>query len=140
MKVPRATTEINAPPETVWRILTDAPHYADWDPGIIRLEGKIGLGEQIAAHTKASPDRAFKVTVSEIEPPRRMVWRSGMPLGLFQGVRTYTLDPLPDGRTRFTVQEVFSGLLLPLIGRSIPDLDPVFAGFAAGLKAQAERA
>ena len=38
-----ATTEINAAPETIWRIVTDAAKYPDWDPGIIRIEGAAQL-------------------------------------------------------------------------------------------------
>ena len=40
---------------------------------------------------------------------------------------------------RFEMQEEFTGLLAPLITRSIPDLQPVFDEFARCLKAAAER-
>ena len=138
MKVFTATTEIQAAPETIWRILTDAPHYPEWDPGMIRIEGTIAPGEQLTIYTKAAPERAFKPSVVEFQPNRKMVWRSGMPLGLFQGARTFTLEP-SGNRVKFTLREEFSGLLLPMIGRSIPDLSPVFAAFAAALKQRAER-
>ena len=60
-----------------------------------------------------------------------------MPLGLFKGVRTFSLTP--DGTTtRFSMREEYSGPLLPLIWRSMPDLGPSFQQFARGLKAQAE--
>jgi hypothetical protein len=36
------------------------------------------------------------------------------------------------------MQERFTGLLAPLIGRSIPDLQPSFDAFAADLKRWAE--
>lgn len=139
MKVFMATTEILAAPETIWRILTDAPNYPEWDPGIIRIEGRIAPGEQLTIYTKAAPERAFKPSVVEFQPNRRMVWRSGMPLGLFQGARTFTLEPSSSNRVKFTLREEFSGLMLPMIGRSIPDLSPVFAAFAAALKQRAER-
>ena len=61
-----------------------------------------------------------------------------MPLGLFRGVRTYTVAA-PGAETLFTMLEEFSGPLLPLIGRSMPDLGPSFEQFARGLKAEAER-
>ena len=41
------TTTINALPETIWKILTDANGYPDWDPGIDRIEGHIALGEKV---------------------------------------------------------------------------------------------
>jgi len=34
----------------------------------------------------------------------------------------------------------YDGLLLPMIGKSIPDLNPVFAAFVAALKKRAESA
>jgi hypothetical protein len=130
--------DINATPEKVWQILTDAPSYPQWDPGILRLEGKVAPGEKITAYTKAMPDRAFPVTVTTFEPGKRMVWEGGMPLGLFKGVRTFTIDPLGGGKVRFSVREEFTGLLLPLIGRTLPDLNKTFQEFSAGLKRYAE--
>jgi hypothetical protein len=66
-----------------------------------------------------------------------MTWSGGMPLGLFRGVRTFTLAD-ERGATRFTMREVYSGPLASLIGRSIPDLGPSFTQFATGLKIRAE--
>jgi hypothetical protein len=61
-----------------------------------------------------------------------------MPLGLFRGVRTFTLTPVPGGATAFAMREVFSGPLLGLIKRSMPDLQPSFDEFARSLKLRAE--
>jgi hypothetical protein len=63
-----------------------------------------------------------------------------MPLGLFTGIRTFTLVPLTDGTVEFTVREAFSGPILPLIGGSLPDMTEPFAAFVAGLKKRAEAA
>jgi hypothetical protein len=62
-----------------------------------------------------------------------------MPLGLFKGVRTFALVPDGNGSTRFTVREEYTGPLLRMIWRSMPDLGPSFSRFADGLKARAER-
>jgi hypothetical protein len=140
MKMSSVTTEINASPEKIWGILTDASKYTDWDPGMISLTGKIAPSEKITIYAKISPKRAFKVTVSEFNVNRKMVWSSGMPLGLFKGVRTFTLEPLQNGQVRFSLQEVFSGPMLTMIGSSIPDMNPTFAEFAAALKKRAEGA
>ena len=69
-----------------------------------------------------------------------MVLTGGMPLGLFKGVRTYSLTPLDGGNTRFTMHEQYSGLLSPLMTRMIPDMQASFEQFANGLKAKAESA
>lgn len=135
-----ATTTINASPDVIWRILTDAPGYPRWDPGIDRIEGTIAPGKSIKAFTKRDPKRAFPAKVSDFVPGRGMTWSGGMPLGLFKGVRTFTLTPQADGSVEFTLREVYSGPLLPLFARSIPDLTRTFEEFAAGLKAFAEQA
>ena len=134
------TKTIQATPDAIWEILTDASGYTDWDPNMTKLEGTIAPGEQIKVYTTLSPDRTFPVKVTEFVPGEKMVWASGMPLGLFKGVRTFTLTPQDGGGTEFSMREVFSGLLLPLIGRSIPDMAESFEQFAAGLKSRAESA
>ena len=133
-----ATTTINASTDVIWAILTDAAHYPEWDPGIERIEGAIEPGNKLTIYTKLSPGRAFPVTVSDFASRQSMTWSSGMPLGLLKGERTFTLAQQAGGSVKFTVREVFGGLLLPLMGRSLPDLTSTFEEFVAGLKKRAE--
>jgi hypothetical protein len=133
-----AGADIRADADTVWRILSDAAGYPTWDSGVERVEGRIGPGEKIKVVSEANPGRAFPVEVTEFSPGRSMTWSGGMPLGLFRGVRTFGLTPRDGGGTRFTMREEYSGPLLPLIWRTMPDLGPSFRQFAAGLKARAE--
>jgi hypothetical protein len=138
MKEYSATTTIEASPEAIWAIITDAPSFPEWDPVAERIEGRIAPGETIKAYTKLSPGRAFPAKVTEFEPGRKMVWSGGMPLGLFKGVRTFTLEPQGATSTKFTIREVFSGPLLPLFGGSLPDMTIPFQQFVEGLKKRAE--
>ena len=130
---------IQAAPETIWQILTDAVAYPSWNTTVAKVEGRIALGETITVHAKLVPGRAFPVKVVVFDAPRRMVWRSSMPLGLFKGERTYDLRSLGASEVEFSMRESFTGFLAPLIGKSIPDLQPAFNEFAACLKARAER-
>ena len=139
MKTFSTVSVIRAAPEAIWQILTDASGYPSWNTTVAKVEGRIALGETITVHVNAAPGRAFPVKVVVFESPRRMVWRGGMPLGLFKGERTYELRSLGAGEVEFSMRESFTGLLAPLIGRSIPDLQPAFVAFAACLKARAER-
>ena len=139
MKSYESSASIKAPPDAVWKLLTDAGGYTEWDSGVVRVEGEIAPGEKIKVLSEANPDRAFPVKVTEFEPAERMVWSGGMPLGLFKGVRTFTLAPGANGATEFRMREEYTGPLLPLIWRSMPDLGPSFEQFAKGLKAQAEK-
>ena len=138
MKSFRATVAIEASAETIWAVLTDAARYPEWNSTVDRVDGRIAPGEKITVYPKISGGRAFPVKVSAFEPQRRMVWTGGMPLGLFKGERTFQLTPR-NGAVEFDMHEVFSGLMAPLIGQSIPNLQPAFDEFAQCLKKKAER-
>ncbi len=138
MKSFATTTRINAAPAVVWDLLVDAPGYPRWNSTVDRLDGSIVLGSKVTVYAKASPGRAFPLTVTALELNRRLVFSGGMPLGLFTGTRTYTLVPQGAATTEFTMHEGFTGLLAPLITRSIPDLQPAFDQFAADLKHASE--
>jgi hypothetical protein len=137
----RASATIDADPDRIWAILTDAGAYTEWDNGVVRIDGTIAPGERIKLYSELDPKRAHAIRVVGFEPGRQMTWKGGMPLGLFKGVRTFDLTPeAGGGATRFTMEERFSGPLLPLIGRSLPDFGPSFEKFAGGLKRRAEGA
>jgi len=137
MRSYESSTTIDAPPELVWAILMNVATYPDWDSGVERVEGTVAHGEKIKVYSEVSPGRAFPVTVSLSEGERRMIWRGGMPLGLFKGVRTFQLQAAGAG-TEFAMREEFSGPMLPLIWRSMPDLQPSFDQFTSGLKRRSE--
>ena len=44
MKSFDASSIINAAPDRIWAILTDGPHYPDWDSGVLSVDGTIALG------------------------------------------------------------------------------------------------
>ncbi|MEL7433408.1 MAG: SRPBCC domain-containing protein [Chloroflexota bacterium] len=138
MKHFTATIDIDAPPSTVWQILTTGDQYTAWDPHMISLDGTIAPGEKLTVLTKLAPDRAFTPIVSEFDAPRKIFWSSKMPLGLFSGIRTFELEALEDNKTRFTHTEEFRGILMPVFGATIPDMNPVFADFTQALKSRAE--
>jgi hypothetical protein len=128
---------IAASAEKVWSVMTDARTLQNGDFGITRIEGEIKPGGKIKLWSEVNPGRGFPLKVTEWIPGSQMTWEGGMPLGLFKGVRRYTLAPAPGGVT-FHMQEVYSGLLSGLITKSIPDLGPSFEKFANGLKAASE--
>jgi uncharacterized protein YndB with AHSA1/START domain len=138
MKGFAVTTSIHATPERIWALLTNAPGYPRWNNTVTRIEGKIAPNERIKIHAKISPGHAFRVMVTKFAPPHRMVWTGGMPLGLFKGERTFALQPEPNGVVEFSMREEYTGLMAPLICRSIPDLQPAFDEFASCLKLAAE--
>jgi hypothetical protein len=137
MRSYEAGAVIDADPADVWKVLVDGSSYPSWDSGVERVDGTIGPGEKITVHSSVSPGRAFPVRVTGFSVDRGMTWSGGLPLGLFRGVRTFRLEPR-DGGTAFTVREEYTGPMLPLIWRSMPDLGPSFTRFADGLKKRVE--
>ena len=138
MKKYSAATTIQASAEKIWGILSDSSGYPAWDLSMDHIEGNLALGETVKFFTKLSA-QAFPVKVTAFEPGRKMVLTGGMPLGLFKSERTHTLTPNKDGSITFHTEEIFSGLLLPVFGKNIPDLTENFKNFAAALKKQAEK-
>ncbi|MDB5328225.1 MAG: hypothetical protein JWM57_3794 [Phycisphaerales bacterium] len=138
MKSFQVAITIRATPERVWQILTDGASWPAWNPTVEKVDRPIIGGSKLKVFTKLTPGRAFPVRVSEFSPPHRMVWTGGMPLGLFKGERIYTLTPTGAG-TEFSMRETFTGLMAPLICKSIPDLQPSFNEFAAALQRHVEQ-
>jgi hypothetical protein len=138
MRAYESSARINASPERVWSVLSDGAHWADWESGVERVEGRISKSAKLKIFSEASPGRAFPLRVVDVEPSRGMTFAGGMPLGLFRGVRRYTLTPVSGSVTEFRMREEYTGPLLPLIWRSIPDLQPSFDKFATGLKKRVE--
>lgn len=130
---------INAPPERVWEILTDAAGYAEWNPEIVGLEGRMALDERIVARVRLGDGavRRVPMRVTRFETPTRMEWVGGLPLGLFVGRRTFTVTPRA-GRSEFRLHLEMTGLLSPLISRSVGDRQPEVDSFSAALKKRAE--
>ncbi|MEO1353419.1 MAG: SRPBCC domain-containing protein [Cyanobacteria bacterium J06635_15] len=139
MKTYSVTQTINADAAIIWSILIDGSKYPEWNESVEKIDGNIGPNEAITVHAKNS-QQAFPVKVVEFVPSQKMVWRGGMPLGLFTGTRTFTLSSDRGESVEFHMQEDFTGLMAPLITRSIPDLTPAFEQFAMGLKHKAESA
>jgi hypothetical protein len=129
----KATAVIQRPAADIWPILTNTGAYPEWDPFCDKIDGTVALGAKLKAFSKLSPGRGFKVKVTELAENQRMTWSGGMPFGLFKGVRTFTLEETAPGTTTFTLHEVFSGPMLRMIGKHLPDMTDAFEQFATGL-------
>jgi hypothetical protein len=140
MKEYTTTSIIGASPQAVWAILTDAGGYREWNPEILRVDGRIALGERITAHVRLGDGalRAVPLRVTALEPPTLMEWKGGLPLGLFVGRRTFTVTPCAGG-VEFRLHLHMSGLVAPLILKSVGDRQPEIDSFGRALKRRCER-
>jgi hypothetical protein len=139
----RTEIEIDAPPEQVWRVLTDFGAYPDWNPFIRSIEGNPQVGERLKVRLTPPDSRAmtFRPTVRAAEPARELRWlgRLFVP-GLFDGEHRLALEPLEGGWSRFTQSERFSGLLVGLLGRALKATERGFNQMNEALKRRVEGA
>jgi len=132
----RVEVSIQSAPARIWLLLTDATAFHRWNSTVTAIDGEIRDGQRIRIHVPGT-SRTFTPQISNVVADTRMTWSAGF-APLFRGVRTFELAPQPGGSTIFVMQERFSGLMLPIFGRLMPDLAPVFERYAADLKHEAE--
>ncbi len=110
--------QIGVPAAKVWEILMELESYADWNPFIREINGKIGEGNTIEVRMKVpgKPERTFKPTIVKLEPNNELRWLGHMWWkGVFDGEHVFKLKELSSDQTKFTQIEIFSGFLTPII-------------------------
>lgn len=132
----RVDIHIRASARRVWQLLTDAPGFPRWNSTVASIEGRIRDGSRLRLRVPGS-DRVFTPVVSGVVPDAHMTWTGGV-AALFKGVRTFDLTPRADGSTDFTMEERFTGVMLPLVKRMLPDVGPIFARYASDLTRESE--
>jgi hypothetical protein len=118
MKQIRVETEIDAPPEAVWEVLTDFAAYEEWNPFFTRASGELRERGAVDVTIDATrrPTLSMTMTITTVARDRRLQWvgRIVSPL-IFEGRHTFDLQALDDDRTRFVNREQFSGILVPIL-------------------------
>lgn len=136
----QTTIEIDAAPSTVFSQLIDLATYGDWNPFITEASGTMAVGGRLRLHMEPPGGRpmTFRPTVTELVPGRVLEWLGRLgPRGIFDGRHRFELMPTDTG-TRLLHGEQFSGVLVPLLRRSLDG--PTLAGFEAMNAALARRA
>jgi hypothetical protein len=141
MKELHSEIEIAASTERVWDILTDFASYPQWNPFIRRISGELKVGERLEVRLEPPDSRGITLrpTVLRAEPNRLMRWVGHLFVpGLFDGEHTLATEPLDENRVRFVQHEVFKGVLVPLVARSLANTLRGFEEMNGALKEQAE--
>lgn len=122
-----AKIEINASTSKVWRALTELEAYPEWNPYFLKAQGEVrpDTSLKLTMKPEGKDPINFAPLILEVDEGRRLVWRGRliMPL-LFDGTHCFVIEPLPDGRVRFTQRESFKGLLVPFV-----NYEPFLAGW-----------
>jgi len=114
--VARSETQIAAPVEKVWALLTHIDGWPAWQPGVsaAKLEG--GLSQGSIFRWKAN-GLSIVSTIRELEPERHIGW-TGESLGTY-AVHLWYLEPRDQG-TYVRVEESLSGWFPRLLKLFMP--------------------
>jgi hypothetical protein len=140
-----AATEIDAPAEAVWAVLTDFARFGAWNPFIRDARGSAEVGDTVRVKVRPSipiliPLR-FRATVLSHDD-HELHWRGKLLAGwLGTGDHRFVVEPIDRGRVRFIQHERFSGLL-PWLGARLlaSETQRGFEAMNRALKARAEAA
>ncbi len=138
MKELHTEIDINAPAARVWQILMDPSRYAEWNPFIHQLTGKIAEGEKIQVKLGESLDKSmtFNPIVLQVTPNRTFRWLGKLGFGgLFDGEHIFEIQELAPDRVHFIQREKFNGILIPFF-----NLDSTKQSFDAMNRALKQRA
>lgn len=128
--------DINARSSTVWDVITDEGNLTVWDSGITEIHGEIRNGGTLRIRTTSGGNRMLQLRVEQL-PGEVMTWTGGIPLGLFTGVRTFTLTS-QGTMTHLLVREEFFGPLASAIWKRMPDMKRALDAYVKAAKARAE--
>jgi len=139
----RTQIDIEAPAGRVWSLLVDFPSYPRWNPFIRSIEGSVEVGQVLQVFIQPPGKRGmrFRPTVLAVQPNRELRWKGKLLVaGLFDGEHYFELEPKPGGGLILRQCEVFSGILVPLLRRSLDGATRQgFVAMNEALKREAEK-
>jgi hypothetical protein len=114
--------DIDASPQRVWAVLADLSAYPEWNPFIVLAEGRLEAGTRLMLRMQPVGGRAvtLRATVIQAVEGSRLRWKGTFGMrGIFDAEHDFRLEALAAGRSRFTQNEQFGGLLVPAMARSL---------------------
>jgi uncharacterized protein YndB with AHSA1/START domain len=132
------SVDIEAPPDLVWRVLSDGERWPEWTPTVTSVQvldrRPLAVGTRARIRQPRLPPALW--TVTELEDGRSFTWVTRSP-----GVAVFARHWVePRGAaSRATLSLRFTGLLGPLVGRLTRGLNERYLGLeAASLKKRSE--
>lgn len=129
--------EIDAPVDVVRRLLTDGERYSEWNPYLVRVDGRLHDGADVVALGRNEDGSEMSMDVHVVSVgASEMRWEGGLPdRSLFRGDHRFAWEPLPSGRTRLRHFEVFTGSLVgDVLGSQRPVIERNFTRMNEALR------
>ena len=138
----RTEIAITATPARVWEVLTDFPHYPDWNPFVLEVEGTVRQDATI--RYRFEMPRGVRIwtaaTVPRFERERELRFSAHfLTPTLFRGDHYFALQPGAQGGVTFHHGEIISGLLFPIVRLILRNFGPpMFLALNGALKQRSE--
>lgn len=132
------TTDISAPADRVWQVMSDTERWHEWTPSVTSVRrlggGPFAVGSRAVIRQPKFPPALWKVTA--IEPGKSFTWVSVAP-GL-RVVGHHSVEPTVGG-SRATLSLELQGIFGGAFGRMTKGITARYLAFEArGLKARSE--
>ncbi|MBD2203584.1 SRPBCC domain-containing protein [Calothrix sp. FACHB-1219] len=134
---------IDAPPDRVFKVLTDFGAYSQWNDLLLFHSGDPIVGSKLKLELRLPDGKGFvfEPTVITCEKNLCFAWLARtMMKGVFDGEHRFELTQLEGNRTQLRNIEYYSGMLSPLFQRSpmMRDADKGFEQMNEALKTRVE--
>jgi len=124
--------QIDAPADTVWKVLVNFPDYGSWNPVITKIDGMPYRGNKINFNIQAAPGVQIPIMACEIliadSGQRELRWKGpAIPIAsdILAGEHYFIVKEEGPKKTRFIHGENFTGLaagiLKPLLEQRLND-------------------
>lgn len=140
------STTIDAPPEAVYRLVSDLPRMGEWSPECVRCEWLDGAkeaapGAQFKGYNRRGVRRwSTKNEVVVAEPGREIAWDTKSVFNLPAARWRYRIEPAPGGGSKVTEStEDRRGGLIKILGLLATGVSDRKAHNTEGMKATLER-
>ncbi len=119
----RSTVTIDVPAEVVWRVVTDADAYVEWNPFTVGCRTTWEVGTPIVMKVRLRPRLTIRQRerIRVHEPGRLIEYGIDVPLGMLRSSRRHVLTPVGTGTTRYESDFLLEGRLAPLVDRLLGD-------------------
>ncbi|MCP2343631.1 SRPBCC domain-containing protein [Actinomadura rupiterrae] len=136
------TIRIDASPERVWEVLADLDSYPQWNPFIREAAGALVAGSRLTIKlfpgTGGRPS-TFRPVVRVVRPGRELCWKGKVLVpGLLDGEHRFEIEADGGDACVVTQSERFTGLLVPLLGKTIERTTADFRALNQALRRRAE--
>jgi len=136
----KTAIDIQATPEAIWRELTNFAFYNDWNPMLQNVRGEARAGSKLKFEVLLGNNKRLKLSakVGKATTHEELHWTGGSAL-VIGGTHYFRLEKLSDGQTRLHHGEHFTGLLLPLMAKSIRRSEALYNAMNHALKERMEQ-